>query len=245
MIGCELDTGWFHLSCVGLASFPAGKWYCQYCVGNQTHHAEERAATPRVLSANQVESRPQRDEKATSPTTTPFQKSKSTSSNLPAVQNAPKGQRPSSKRPDPAVQNLSSRRNVPTKENWKDDEKKYVIAFMQEVINEGETTEKKWAIVSSRLMSRYAVDRSAGSVKNWWNRHGRAMSNIDERIVPKPDKMKTGNLCFFSRFLSHPALAVCRDICLRGTYSQALSHEPNFCRDKEMLTAISYRCHLS
>ncbi len=186
MVGCELDTGWFHLSCVGLTKFPAGKWYCQYCVGNQSYHAEGQAALPHVDPGLRSE------EKATLPKTTPSEKSKSTSSNLPHVANAPKQRTVSPKRPKPAIYNTTPSQNVPRKENWKEDEKNYVIALMQEVVREGETTEKKWAMVSRRLMSRYAVDRSMGSVKNWWNRHGRALSKIDERIVPKPDRLKTG-----------------------------------------------------
>ena len=192
MVGCELDTGWFHLSCVGLTKFPEGKWYCHYCVGDESYHAEGQAAPQRVSSANRIDPGAQSEESATSPMIKPSEKSRSTSSNLPNVENAPKQRTLSSKRPNSASNNPTPNQNVPRKENWKGDEKKHVIALMQEVVNEGETTEKKWAIVSSRLMLRYAVDRSVGSVKNWWNRHGRALSNIDERIVPKPDKLKTG-----------------------------------------------------
>lgn len=192
MVGCELDTGWFHLSCVGLTNFPVGKWYCHYCVGDQSQHAKGRAAPPQSSPADQTGPRPQSEERATSAIITPFEKSKSTFSNLSQVESAPKKQTLCPKGPKSAVHNLTRSQNVPRKENWKDDEKNYVIALMQEVVKEGETTERKWAIVSSRLMSRYAVDRSVGSVKNWWNRHGRAMSNIDERIVPKPYKLKTG-----------------------------------------------------
>lgn len=192
MVGCELDAGWFHLSCVGLTDFPVGKWYCHYCVGNQSHHAKGQAAPPQSLSADQIDPRPQPEKRAFSAITTPSENSISTFSNLSHVEHVPKKETLPPKGPKSTVHNLTRSQNVPRKENWKDDEKNYVIALMQEVVEEGETTEMKWAIVSSRLMSRYAVERSVGSVKNWWNRHGRAMSNIDERIVPKPYKLKTG-----------------------------------------------------
>lgn len=192
MVRCELDTGWFHLSCVGLTTFPAGKWYCPFCISSQPHKSKGLAASPQSTSANHIERSLQFEERASSPITRPFKPSKSTSSTVLHVENRPKKRTSTSKGTASAPQIHTSSQIGPRKENWKENEKKYVIGLMQEVVSEGETTEKKWAIVSRRLMSRYAMDRSVGSVKNWWNRHGRAMSNIDERIVPKPNKLETG-----------------------------------------------------
>ncbi len=192
MVECELDTGWFHFSCVGLTTSPPGKWYCPFCVSSQPHQSKGLAASPQSTPANHIDPSLQFQERASSPTTITSDPSNSTSSTVLHVENRPKKQTSTSKKTTSAPQIHTSSQIGPRKENWKANEKKYVIGLMQEVVNEGETTEQKWAIVSRRLMSRYAVDRSVGSVKNWWNRHGRAMSNIDERIVPKPNKLETG-----------------------------------------------------
>lgn len=241
MVGCEADTGWFHLSCVGksfslsslcsirvirgpangfgssstltrglqptcspergsltsqivlgLSKFPFGEWYCPFCVGNRAQYAEKQATSPRSSSANQIHPRTQFGERETQTVTMSSKKRKSISKGTLLSEPASNKKLPSSSQSNPVSQNLLSSQNALKKENWKDNEKSYVITLMQEIVNEGEATEKKWSIISERLMSRYSVDRSAGSVKNWWNRHGRAQSNIDERKKPKPDKLQTG-----------------------------------------------------
>ena len=79
------------------------------------------------------------------------------------------------------------------KERWSDKEQNFVIELMQEIIDEKEVheTEKKWKVISDRLFWRRGLSRPAGSIKNYWNRHLRSISNLDERVKKKPDKMIT------------------------------------------------------
>ena len=64
---------------------------------------------------------------------------------------------------------------------------------MEEVIREGQVnlTEKKWEVISNRLAARYGFTRSKTSIKNYWNRQGRAQTGVDERRKPNPDKLVT------------------------------------------------------
>ena len=77
---------------------------------------------------------------------------------------------------------------------WQALEREYVKVLMQEILTEQKfhKSEKKWTEISKHLMDRFQVDRSAGAVKNYWNRHGRQDSGIDERKNKRPDRMVTG-----------------------------------------------------
>lgn len=65
---------------------------------------------------------------------------------------------------------------------------------MQQVIDEQEVNlvEKRWQVISERLLGYYDVTRSSTAVKNYWNREGRQRTGIDERRKPNPDKLVTG-----------------------------------------------------
>lgn len=52
-------------------------------------------------------------------------------------------------------------------------------------------TDHKWQILADRLRKMHGYERTANSVKNFWQRKGRATFGIDERIVAKPEKMIT------------------------------------------------------
>ena len=77
---------------------------------------------------------------------------------------------------------------------WQPHEKEYVRLLMREILSERvyHRTEQKWPEISRRLLSRYKIDRSKGSIKNHWNRQGRQESGIDERVKRKTPKLQTG-----------------------------------------------------
>ncbi|KAL9125486.1 MAG: hypothetical protein Q9217_005315 [Psora testacea] len=78
---------------------------------------------------------------------------------------------------------------------WQEAEKERVKDLMREILIEcgpNSRTERRWAIVSDRLASRYSIYRTWTSVKNYWNREGRESSKIDERNVKNPARMVTG-----------------------------------------------------
>jgi len=52
-------------------------------------------------------------------------------------------------------------------------------------------TDHKWQLLADRLRRIHGFERTANSVKNYWQRKGRARFSIDERIVAKPEKMVT------------------------------------------------------
>ena len=58
--------------------------------------------------------------------------------------------------------------------------------------NKKKTTEKRWEVISENMLRKYNIERSPGSIKNYWNRKGRQTSGLDERRVQRPDKMITG-----------------------------------------------------
>lgn len=64
---------------------------------------------------------------------------------------------------------------------------------MEEVIVEQRVnlTEKKWEVISDRLASRFGFTRSRTSIKNYWSRQGRALTGVDERRNPNPNKLIT------------------------------------------------------
>ena len=79
---------------------------------------------------------------------------------------------------------------------WNDNDKQLVNQLMAELIQSNHAvakTEKKWEWVSDHMKSRHGIDRSAGSIKNYWNRHGRLATGLDERKTPKPNKLVTGS----------------------------------------------------
>lgn len=67
---------------------------------------------------------------------------------------------------------------------------------MQEVLDEKKgphKTQAKWQEVSSRIKSRYKVDKQPDAISNKWKRKLRAKYDIDERNNKQPDRMVT---CF-------------------------------------------------
>jgi hypothetical protein len=85
-------------------------------------------------------------------------------------------------------------KNRATPRAWLEYEKAATITLMRRVVGEFPTNFTEWRFeeISKRLMSRFGVDRSAKSVKNFWNREGRQRSGLDERKKPRPEQMATG-----------------------------------------------------
>ena len=51
-------------------------------------------------------------------------------------------------------------------------------------------TDQKWKVLAERLQKRHGYQRTPNSIKNYWQRTGRARYGIDERVIPKPDRMR-------------------------------------------------------
>ncbi|KAI4151358.1 MAG: hypothetical protein LQ341_000920 [Variospora aurantia] len=71
-----------------------------------------------------------------------------------------------------------------------DEEKGLIVYYMQEEMNEGNVTEKKWANIARKLRD-HGLDRSQWSVKAWWSRHGRLETGMDERQKPNERRLVT------------------------------------------------------
>ena len=89
--------------------------------------------------------------------------------------------------------------NKADKKPWKDPTESQRFAdLLREMLASSETedmrvkgTDHKWEVLSDRLLQRYGYDRTHNSVKNYWQRTGRAYFGIDERLVANPNKMVT------------------------------------------------------
>lgn len=78
---------------------------------------------------------------------------------------------------------------------WTDQERDAAIKLLGEIMKEkpeGYRTERRWQIVSDRLLQRYNIVRTWVMVKNFWNRQGRVRSGVDERNKPNKNRMVTG-----------------------------------------------------
>lgn len=78
---------------------------------------------------------------------------------------------------------------------WREWDKTCVQDVVREVCDENKPasrTENRWELFSDRLASKYSINRSGSSIKNYWNREGRAASGYDERNKKDPDHMTTG-----------------------------------------------------
>ncbi|KAL9015361.1 MAG: hypothetical protein Q9173_000028 [Seirophora scorigena] len=71
-----------------------------------------------------------------------------------------------------------------------DEEKRLIVRYMQEEINDGNVTEKKWSNIARKLKD-HGLERSQWSVKAWWSRYGRLETGIDERQKPNERRLVT------------------------------------------------------
>lgn len=77
---------------------------------------------------------------------------------------------------------------------WTAHEQEMVAQVMTEMVQERQESlgkEERWEEAARRLRL-LNVNRTAAGIKNHWNRVGRAASQVDERQVPNPQRMKTG-----------------------------------------------------
>lgn len=75
---------------------------------------------------------------------------------------------------------------------WTDSASDKVAILVQERIDAGDHTEKKWHWIAAQLKLRYGIDKTNSAIKNYWGRNLRVHYNIDERRIAKPDKLVTG-----------------------------------------------------
>lgn len=75
---------------------------------------------------------------------------------------------------------------------WTDSVSDKVATLVQERIDAGDHTEKKWQWIAAQLKLRHGIDKTHSAIKNYWGRNLRGRYNIDERRVAKPDKLVTG-----------------------------------------------------
>ncbi|KAL9614643.1 MAG: hypothetical protein Q9167_000848 [Letrouitia subvulpina] len=89
----------------------------------------------------------------------------------------------------------SSRRRAAASEGSKSrvppNEQLLIKQLVQEQIDKGNHTERKWKDISDELKARHNINRNFTSVKNFWNRHGREKFGLDERKNKNPAKMIT------------------------------------------------------
>lgn len=104
-------------------------------------------------------------------------------------------------RPRPAANGTRSRpstscaRKTPPPANddaWTDSVSDKVAILVQERIDAGDHTEKKWHWIAGQLKLRHGIDKTNSAIKNYWGRNLRVRYNIDERRIAKPDKLVTG-----------------------------------------------------
>ena len=76
-------------------------------------------------------------------------------------------------------------------DNYPKDTAEKVRDLMKEVLEEGHYIEKKWSMISDRLLERHGIQKGAGSIKMFWSRRGRAEFKLDERKLPNPQKWVT------------------------------------------------------
>lgn len=88
----------------------------------------------------------------------------------------------------------SARKNPPPAKDdgWTDSVSDMVAILVQERIDAGDHTEKKWRWIAAQLKLRHGIDKTHSAIKNYWGRNLRVRYNIDERRVAKPDKLVTG-----------------------------------------------------
>lgn len=77
-------------------------------------------------------------------------------------------------------------------DTWTDSVSDKVAILVQERIDAGDHTEKKWHWIAAQLKLRHGIDKTNSAIKNYWGRNLRVRYNIDERRVAKPDKLVTG-----------------------------------------------------
>jgi len=212
----ENNMGWFHYSCVGLPIFTVLKddetWFCEAC----------KPATDFSDSPDEdVETTGDDDESVQDytyeDTKKPSKQEMATHSRSGKIGTA--GPLPSNddrhkvirKAPKPKAEKLAARRNASSQKPsstkvakagkreksrlWEDHEKAAAITLLGEIMDEkpiGYNTEKRWQMVTDRLMARFNINRTWAMVKNFWNRRGRSTSGIDERRNPNTERMVTG-----------------------------------------------------
>lgn len=69
-------------------------------------------------------------------------------------------------------------------------EKDLIRQFLEEEINVGNRTERKWQAISEKL-AQHGIQRTRWAVKSWWSREGRSETGFEERQNPTGRKMVT------------------------------------------------------
>lgn len=75
---------------------------------------------------------------------------------------------------------------------WTESVSDKIAALVQERIDAGDHTEKKWHWIAAQLKLRHVIDKTHSAIKNYWGRNLRARYSMDERRVAKPNKLVTG-----------------------------------------------------
>lgn len=191
---------WFHLRCAGLSrSDLDASWYCPACQANESSDSPDEQDDSDDSNFNDKKPGSQRMRKPSQKPTSSRKGAVATSvgSGSNSRKNIKGGgssnaalQTSSSTRP--AYSQNAAEKNT---SKWTNREGQMVAILMREVISEGVVnhTESRWDVVAARLSFRFAVDRTASAVKNYWNRYGRAANpSLDERRTARPDKLVTG-----------------------------------------------------
>lgn len=103
-----------------------------------------------------------------------------------------KGKTATENRAPPKQISGSRKRHI---QGWKSEESQHVHRFMHNLMYSDPgvaKTEQRWQVISQQLKTVYNIDRSASSIKNYWNRKGRLATGLDERRKQDPSRLVTG-----------------------------------------------------
>ena len=210
--GRSSSPRWFHYSCVGLTSFTVpdqtSDWYCWACIRDDPTKGADKGVhdtdtrDPESDDSDDLDFRPSGKKRMRVPSYTkskgsamrPSHRAITNGNNEDFPHMSATGKYEKVQAPSVIISKAKSesKRDVRA---WVEEEKIIVQQLMEELMNEGVVaahTEQRWIIISERLASRYSIQRTWTSVKNYWNRDGRHASGLDERKKKQPDRLKTG-----------------------------------------------------
>lgn len=200
-------TGWYHFSCADLNpyySFKDGeKWLCETCTAAED--SSDDHVRQREISEDEGDFTYKGDKISSKRRKKTFSRLDGTSISGPLPNKGNHNRASKKTQHSPSESKASSNATFLPKaidaggrlkaSPWREEEKDAIIKLLVEIMEEkpeGYRTEKRWEIVSERLLQRHDISRTWVMIKNFWNREGRARSGVDERRKPNGQRMVTG-----------------------------------------------------
>ncbi|TKA80607.1 hypothetical protein B0A49_02039 [Cryomyces minteri] len=206
MVLCSTEGHtWWHLGCGGFDVRVVMKdeddWFCPLCVsrGEDDDDDDDDDGDDEDLPAPTLP--PASPSAASSPGASPHPASPAASPAPPSSASPSPPPSPLRAAPPPSPAPTLTPAPTPKKKNgaWTPAEAAAAISIMKAVHVPGADgklprAETLWKEISSRLARDHGMQRSAAAVKNEWSRELRAASGYDERVVKRPEQMRTGLL---------------------------------------------------